>query len=249
MLASLNDILKSFTYCSYQIGRNKYLFILKECGITYDTLNGLSSFAKERQIVLSISDPFDTSGSMYKYFNDTNLLSYHYFLHQSGCLLSSASASPDNMVLKNILDDLSRVIDTHYVQGIENVISSLPQLFIEQNYTMAHVVWFYNALIGRLNIASSAFVFSQMDEEELNTNFQSFSNLCVQLLSSIKEMIAQDIDPNENASELWKKTLDYIEKTINAKYRQGMSAQSFTSASVRYTIFQRQIQVKPFLNI
>jgi len=237
LFAALKGIIESFTFSTYQIGKDKYLFILKECGVTYDTLNSLSTFAKEEQIVLSISDAFDKSSSMYKYFNDTNLLSYHYFLHQSGCLLSSASASPDTTILKDILDGLFRAIDTRYVQGIENVLSSLPQLFIKQNYTMAHVVWFYNALIGRLNIAFSAFPFSQMDEEELKTNFQSFSNLCLQLLSGVKEMIAQDTKPSENTSELWKKTLDYIEKNYTKKIQaKDVCADLYISQRTLYNI-------------
>ncbi len=233
----LKNIIAPFTFITYKIGKDKYLFILKECGITYDVLNKLSACAKEQQIVLSISDVFDKETSMYKHFNDTNLLSYHYFLQQSGCLLSVAASSPDTTILKDVLDGLFHAIDARYLQGIENVLSSLPQLFCKQNYTMSHVVWFYNALIGRINIAFSSFPFSQMDEEELKTNFQSFSNLCFQLLTSIKEMIAQDVKPSENTSDLWKKILDYIEKNYTKKIQaKDVCADLYISQRTLYNI-------------
>lgn len=233
----LQSIISTYIFKTYQIGKYKYLFIVKNDDITTELLKELDILAKEQQIVISISDAFNKSVSMYKHFNDTNLLSYHHFLQQSGCLLSASSPSPDTAILKDILDGLFLAIDTNYLQGIENVLNSLPHLFSKQNYTMTHVVWFYNALIGRINIIHNTFPFSQMDEEELKTNFQNFSNLCAALLSNIKETIAQDINPSENTSDLWRKILDYIENNYAKKIQaKDVCADLYISQRTLYNI-------------
>ena len=216
--SELETILQGYVFDTYKIGKNKYLFIILNDCISEQMENVLSSFAKKHQIILSMSDSFDKTCSMYSLFSSTNLLSYHHFLQQTGSLLIEPLISSDTSVLKDVLDGLFSAIDTKYLQGIENVLTSLPQLFTKQNYTMTHVVWFYNALIGRINIAyNNNQPFPQMDEEELQTNFQNLANLCTNLLTGIKEMIVPDIKSSENISELWEKILDYIEKNYTKK--------------------------------
>lgn len=218
--SELESVIGKSIIDTYKIGKSKYLFIISNSGISSKIINNLDTYAKKHQIVLSLSADFDKFCSMHSHFNSTNLLSYHSFLHQSGCLLIEPLISADTSILKDVLDGLFKAIDTKYIKGIENALNSLPALFAKQGYTMSHVVWFYNALIGRINIAYShnhAFPFSQMDEEEIHTNFQNFANLCSTLLTTIKEMIAPDINSSENTNELWKKILDYIEKNYTKK--------------------------------
>lgn len=205
-------------YC-FKIGKKKHLYILPSKIFGPKTLQQLNAFALQQSINIGISKLFNKNSNMHEHFLRTNQLSYQHFLQSKGGLLIDPVSS-NTTVLKNTLDNLFRAIDEKHLQQMEAIMKELPHLFAKQTYTMEHVMWFYKSLITRINIIynqSIGFTFSQMDEEDIYTHFQNFTNLCDCLLDYFKETISPDIDQEENSNEIWNKILEYIEKNYNKK--------------------------------
>ena len=235
----LSDIFCGGISGDYLIGSNKYLFLVKNDCITRCLLEELNTFALQNGIIISISDAFTKEESSYEHFMRANELSYHYFLVKSGRLLLEPLSS-DTTVLKDILNDLFSAIDSKYLVGIKNIFSELPGNFIKQNYTMTHVVWFYNTLVGKINITynpSDAFPFSQLDAEDLLTHFRTLDNLCSDLFSALNEMIAPLDKTNINSNELWIKISDYIEKNYTKRIQvSDICSEFFISSKTLYNV-------------
>jgi len=242
----LEHILSSCIFVSHIIGENKHMLIVTADSLTDDIINKLDVFAQKSKIVCAASHIFSKEDNLYEYFQRTNQLSYHQFINPNGKLLISPVNS-DTTVLKNILDNIFLAIDEKNAAEIKRNITILPQLFLQENYTMTHVVWFYNALIGRINIVLNknyTFSLSQMDEEDLYVYFTNFSNLCTTLCNSIAEHLETDQVAEKNTDKLWEKVMLFIEENYGEKLQvQDICKKLFISERTFYYLFKANVKV------
>ncbi len=242
----LEYILSNCIFASHIIGENKHMLIITADSLTDDILNKLDEFTRKSKIVCAVSHIFSKEDNLYEYFQQANQLSYHQFINPSGKLLIGPVNS-DTTVLKNILDNIFLAIDEKNTAEIKRNISALPQLFLQENYTMTHVVWLYNALIGRINIVlnkSSTFSLSQMDEEDLHVYFTNFSNLCLALYNSIVEHLETEQIAENNTNQLWEKVLLFIENNYSEKLQvQDICKNLFISERTFYYLFKANVKV------
>lgn len=242
----LKHILSDCIFASHIIGENKHMLIITADSLTFDIINKLDEFTKKSKIVCAISHTFSKEDNLYEYFQQANQLSYHQFVNPNGKLLISPINS-DTTVLKNILDNLFLAIDEKNTTEIKRNISVLPQLFLHENYTMAHAMWFYNALIGRINIVlnqNSTFSLSQMDEEDMYVYFTNFSNLCTTLCNSISEHFETDQVTEKNTNKLWEKVMLFIEEHHGEKLQvQDICKNLFISERTFYYLFKSNVKV------
>ncbi len=228
---------------SYKIGRKKYLFLIKAEAFTAGRQTALAQYAAASQLVLGVSLPFEKTEQLYDSFCQANLLSYHLFIHSAGALLFWRT-DIDTGLLTQLLDETFSAIDTKNLPWLEDMLKHLPDIFIQNRYTMHHVVWFYNTLIGRINMSlNREATFSQMDEEDLQMYFQNLTELCASLLSYIRESIASQNTGHENAHDMWSDILKYIEQNYTQKIRaQDICSTLFISPTTLYNAFKANTQ-------
>ena len=231
---------KDILFKKFKIGTQKYLFIVESNNITADLVKKLSLFAKSNETVLAISNSFDKTQDMHDCFIKTNQLSYHYFISQSGCLLLTQPDSFDVSVLNEIFSDISNSIDARNLDKCEKLLKYLPEFFILKNCTMTHVMWFYNTLVGKIKIAygnNKAFPFLHLNEEEIFNHFGTFSNLCDDIITTIKEMITPRPSSDSNSKELWKRISQYIEDNYSRKMQvSDICSAFFISTKTLYNV-------------
>lgn len=235
----VQSLLQNTVASVYKIGEKKYLFLIKEEPFTAEIQAALMQYAKARQFVLGVSSAFHKSGRIYDSFCQANFLSYNLFIHPSGALFYWPTDIDTNF-LAQLLDEVFGAVDAKNISWIDDILKRLPGLFVENRYTMHHVVWFYNALIGRINIAlNREFPFPQMDEEDLQMYFQNLTELCASLRAYIKETVKPQMDSKENSRDLWTGILSYIEQNYMKKIRaQDICSDLFISSTTLYNAFK-----------
>ncbi len=235
----MQTALQGIVQHTYKIGEDKYLFVLQDEAFTPEVQNKITQYAKAQQFVLGVSTAFVRGGHIYDSFCQANLLAYQCFICRSGGLLFWP-ADTDTTLLAKVLDEIFKAVDTKNSTWIEKILERLPHLFIENRYTMHHVVWFYNALIGKINIAlNREFPFPHMDEEDLQMYFRNFKELCASLQAYIKDTIEPKEPVGENTHNLWTSILDYIEKNYAKKLRaQDICADLYISSTTLYNAFK-----------
>lgn len=242
----LEQILSNCIFASHIIGENKHMLVVTSNSLTDDIINKLDEFTRKSKTVCAVSHIFSKEDNLYEYFQQANQLSYHQFINPNGKLLIGPVNS-DTTVLKNILDNIFLAIDDKNTAEIKRNVSILPQLFLQENYTMTHAVWFYNALIGRINIVLNknyTFSLSQMDEEDLHVYFTNFSNLCLVLYNSIVEHLETDQVTESNTNQLWEKVLLFIENNYCEKLQvQDICKNLFISERTFYYLFKANVKV------
>ena len=242
----MEKLLSSCIFSSHLIGKNKHLLIVTSDNFVIPLSANLDDFCKNNKIVCAVSNVFTKDDNPYDIFQQANHLSYNQFVNPSGQLLIDPVNS-DTTVLKDILDSLFQAIDAKQTEVINRNLTVLPQLFLQQKYTMAHVVWFYNALIGRINIVLNhdhVFPLSQMDEEDLQTYFLDFGELCRALYHSILEILKTEQITEKNNNQLWEKVLHFIEKNYSKKLQvQDICKNLFISERTFYYLFKSNVKV------
>lgn len=242
----LEHILSDCIFASHIIGKNKYMLIVTANSLTDEVIKRLDGFSQKNKIVCAVSPIFSKEDNLYEYFQEANQLSYHQFINPNGKLLIGPMNS-DTMVLKNILDNMFLAIDKKNTEETKRNLSVLPQLFLRQNYTMAHAIWFYNALIGRINIVLNkhyTFSLSQMDEEDLQTYFTDFNDLCTTLYNSIVEVLEPEQVAEKNSNKLWEKVMSFIEENYGEKLQvQDICKNLFISERTFYYLFKANVKV------
>lgn len=224
---------------TYKIGEKKYLFLLKADNLTEGMQAALRQYAVSQKLVLGVSSRFDKSNRMYDYFSQANLLSYQLFIEPSGDLLFWNSDA-DTGLLAQLSDEIFGAIDAKNPAWIDDILKRLPVIFVQHRYTMHHVVWFYNTLIGRIHLTlNREFPFSQMDEEDLQMYFQNLRELCSSLQTYIHEAIEPQKNNREETNGLWNDILAYIELNYAKKIRaQDICSELFISSTTLYNAFK-----------
>ncbi len=201
----------------YKIGTNKYLFLLCNSCTDKALLQALEKMAQTQDLTLGISTPFENTDRVFACFREANTLSYQYFITQSGGLIQPAET--DAVSFRLLLDRINTALDLRSAEKLEALFAELPALFVDEGYTIFHVLLLYRSFLNRMMLYNQSIVpYSQMTEDDIQMHFDSFSALCADLLASQKALSSvADVANSQVNKEQWLKISLYLEQNYHKK--------------------------------
>lgn len=241
VLTDFRFLLEKCLVASFKVGLKKLLFIVDNSCFDSNLEFTLNNFAVSKRLLLCIGPEFTLNDNISDCFNRINTLSYQDFIENIYGLVfnKDVPVAP----LKNILDSISKAIDTCQIANIIRYLEGLPALFCENHYTLEHVAALYNTIVTRISMnefyKKTPFPYSQMGEDDIQAYFINFGQLCTFLTEYFRELLDNtDLSKNETI-ELWEKIRKYIEENYSKKIQMhDLCRYFFISVKTLHNVFK-----------
>lgn len=217
LLSQVGLILSDALLCKYKINADKFLLILLNEKTTDDILHVLNEFSQKNSVTIGISEPFCKDSQFHENFREANTLSYQFFITGKGGLIHPSKK--DFATLQKALDDINNAIELHATEKAVRHFNEFPLLFINNNYTMFHVLLMYHMIINKVEAVFEQAVFPhyQLREEDMEMYFGSFSNLCNNFSEILKTLFDNPFSTSQSPASVWSNFEEYIERNYHRR--------------------------------